>query len=75
MQALPFAILQMQAVGKYAAFAGELMLVIHIKIAIMGGKQRFYPGDLLLIFAEMGMQPGIGKLVFQLLHFFQQLRR
>ena len=48
-------ILQMQAVGKNAAFASEVMLVIHIEITIMLWKQFFDPGDFLRIFAQVGM--------------------
>ena len=75
MQALPLGIIKMDPVSKYAAFAGELIVMIDIQIARMLRPQLFNPGDLLPVFTEMRLQPGVGKLGPQALHRLQQRRR
>ncbi|STS82830.1 Uncharacterised protein [Klebsiella pneumoniae] len=55
-----------------AAFAGELIVMIDIQIARMLRPQLFNPGDLLPVFTEMRLQPGVGKLGPQTLHRLQQ---
>jgi len=65
----------MQAVREQAASSGKLMAMINVKIAVVLRKQRFHPGDLLRIFAQVSVQPDVGKLLTQLPHFFEQRRR
>ena len=50
MQALPLGIIEMDPVSKYAAFAGELIVMIDIQIVLMLRPQLFNPGDLLAVF-------------------------
>lgn len=75
MQALPLGIIKMDPVSKYTALAGELIVMIDIQIVRMLRPQLFNPGDLLAVFTEMCLQPGVGKLGPQALHRLQQRRR
>ena len=74
MQALPLGIIEMDPVSEDAAFAGELIVMIDIQVARMLRPQLFNPGDLLPVFTEMRLQPGVGKLGPQALHRLQQRR-
>lgn len=74
MQALPLGIIEMDPVSEDAAFAGELIVMIDIQIARMLRPQLFNPGDLLPVFTEMRLQPGVGKLGPQALRRLQQPR-
>ena len=75
MQALPLRIRQMNTVGKYAALAGQSIVMINIQIVFMFRPEAFNPRHFIEVFAQVGMQPGIGKLFPELLHRRQQLRR
>ena len=63
MQAVPLLFLKMNAVCKYAAWAGELIVMVNVQIALMFREQRFNPLYLLWVFAEVGVYPGIRKLL------------
>ncbi len=71
MQALPLGIIEMDPVSEDAAFASELIVMIDIQIARMLRPQLFNPGDLLPVFTEMRLQPGVGKLGRRRVHRLQ----
>ena len=75
MQALPLGVRQVNAVGKHATLAGQPIVMVDVKIVLMLRPQAFYPRHFVEVFAQMGVQPGIGKLFPQLPHRGQQLRR
>ena len=65
MQALPLAVVQVDGVGKHAALAGQAVVVIHVQIAFMLRPEVVHPGHFVWVFAQMGLQPGIRKLLSQ----------
>jgi hypothetical protein len=54
-------VVQVNAVGKHAALAGQAVVVIHVQIALVLRPEIAHPGHFVGVFAQMGLHPGIGN--------------
>ena len=65
MQAVPLFFLKVDTVRKYAAFAGQSVVVIDIQVVFTVRIELFYPLNFCFVFIKVSVNPGVRILVAQ----------